>query len=163
MGVRLLHVAVMNTAAIEVGMDTLELLSHQELKAVISHEIAHIRQGLWQVSLLKALSCLALFPNFYLTLCLDWAEKEMDADRFAIAVTGDANVLKRALVKASAAQLTYTTRPRDCSRGLWARPIQALGARWNSVMASLRFFFGDGLLGYTHPYLSERLKAIDNG
>jgi Zn-dependent protease with chaperone function len=162
-GVRLLHITITNTAAIELSTDTLKLLTRQELEAVMLHEVAHIRQGLWQVSLLKALSCLALFPNFYLTLCLDWAEKEMEADRFAIAVTGDANALKRALVKTTAAQLAYTTRPQDCSRRFWARPIRAFRARCHSIMASLRFFFGDGLLGYAHPYLSERLEAIEHG
>jgi Zn-dependent protease with chaperone function len=162
-GVRLLHVAATNTAIIEVGTDTLDFLSCPELAAVMSHEIAHIRQGLWPISLLKALSCLALFPNSYLTLCLDWADKEIDADRFAVAVTGDAEALKRALVKASAAQLVYVARPRVRHRGFWARLLQVLGARWDSVLASLRFFFGDGLLGYAHPYLSERLEAIGNG
>jgi len=162
-GVRLLHVAVTNTTIIEMSTDTLELLSCPELAAVMSHEIAHIRQGVWLISLLKALSCLALFPNFYLTLWLDWAGKEVDADRFAVAVTGDADAVKRALVKVSAAQLVYVARPRVRHRGFWARPLQKLGARWDSVMASLRFFFGDGLLGYAHPYLSERLEALGNG
>lgn len=162
-GVRLLHVALMNTAIIEVSTDTLELLSSRELKAVVAHEVGHIRQGLWPISLLKALSCLALFPNFYLTLCLDWARREMDADRFAVAATGDVDALKRALVKASAAQLAYVARPRHCSRGSWARPIRILCSGWNSVMASLRFFFGDGILGYVHPYLPDRLEAIGRG
>ena len=139
------------------------MLSYQELAAVISHEIAHVRQGLWPITLLRALSCLAMFPNFYLTLCLDWADKEMDADRFAVAVTGDADALKRAIVKVSASQLIYGAALVPSHKGFWTRPIAMLRARWNSFMASLRFFFGDGLLGYTHPYLSDRLRVISNG
>jgi len=161
--IRLLHVAVANAAVIELSADALEILSDQELAAVISHEVAHIRQGLWPTTVLRALSCLALFPNYYLTLCLDWADKEIDADRFAVAVTGDADALKRALVKVSASQLTYVTGSDVVKEGFWTRPLSMLRIHWNSVRASLRFFFGDGLLGYTHPYLSDRLEAIGNG
>ncbi|MDI6450493.1 M48 family metalloprotease [Anaerobaca lacustris] len=162
-GIRLLHLVVTNTAIIEVSTDTLELFSRQELAAAVSHEIAHIRQGLWPIRLLKVLSSLALFPNFYLILWLDWAQKEIDADRFAIAVTGNAAALKGAIVKASAAQLVYIAGSGWTDQGLGVKAIQAMRARRDSAMASLRFFFGDGLLGYAHPYLSDRLEAIDNG
>jgi Zn-dependent protease with chaperone function len=161
--IQLRHVAVANTAVIELSADALEILSDQELTAVISHEVAHIRQGLWPTTVLRAMSCLAMFPNYYLTLCLDWADKEMDADRFAVAVTGDADALIRALVKVSASQLTYVTGSDVVKEGVWTRPLSMLRIRWNSLQASLRFFFGDGLLGYTHPYLSDRLEAIGHG
>jgi Zn-dependent protease with chaperone function len=162
-GVRLLHVLATNTTTIEVSTDILELLSYPELTAVMSHEIAHVRQGVWLINLLKAMSCFALFPNFYLTLLLDWASKEIDADQFAVTVTGDADALKKAIVKVSASQLMYVARHSAVRQTFWTRPIRMLHTRWNSFMASLRFFFGDGLLGYAHPDLSDRLRVIGNG
>ena len=84
---------------IELSSGTIELLTQQELRAAIAHELGHIRQGLWKVSALKLLSSLAMFPNYYLTLCLDWAKKEMDADQFALKIIKDTEPLKQALIK----------------------------------------------------------------
>ena len=147
-------------SVIEVSRDTVNLLSPQELKAAIAHELGHMRQGPWRVSILKLLSSLALFPNYYLTLCMNWAKKEIEADRFAIDVTKDAQSLKQALIKTSAAQISYytSTTPKPARR--FHRLISALKRRLHLTLASVRFFFGDGLFGYAHPYLSERLEMI---
>lgn len=53
------------------------------------------------------LSAMAIFPNYYLTLCLNWSAAEMDADSVALALTGNPEPLQRALVKISTAQIGY--------------------------------------------------------
>ena len=150
---------------IELSNGTIELLTQQELKAVIAHELGHVRQGLWKVSVLKSLSSLAMFPNYYLTLCLDWAKKEMDADQFALAVTKDPQSLKQALIKISTAQIPYSILATDSNLGFFNKSLKAkleiFSKRLHSIVISVKFFFGDGLFGYVHPYLSERLKAIE--
>ena len=108
-----------------------------------------------EVSLLKLLSSLALFPNHYLTICLNWPAMEMKADRFSAAATGRPNALRRALVKISVAYATRAHAP-GLAEGVAGRVRRWLRVRYLSI----RFFFGDGILGYVHPYLSERLDAL---
>lgn len=106
-----------------------------------------------------------MFPNYYLTLCIDWAKKEMDADQFALAVTKDPQSLKQALIKISTAQISYSMLATDSSLGFFNKPLKTslriFSKRLHSVIISVKFFFGDGLIGYVHPYLSERLEAIE--
>ena len=146
---------------IELSQNTLDLLSPHELEAAITHEIGHIRQGLWKVSALKFLSSLALFPNYYLTLCMDWAKKEIEADRFALEVTKDVQSLKQALIKISTAQIPYSISSEN-SVGDERKLLTKIATKLKNGFVSMSFFFGDGLFGYAHPYLSERLVAIDS-
>ena len=162
--IKLHYLSFLGKPVIELSKATLQLLSPEELKAAISHELGHIKQGLWKVSILKFLSSLALFPNYYLTLCLDWAKNEIGADRFAVDVTGNAQSLKQALIKISTARISYSTAPKT-NTSFFSKPLRAflkvLYRQYHSAAISIRFFFGDELFGYTHPYLSERLKVID--
>jgi len=147
---------------LEISRGAVALLEDEELKAVIAHELGHVRQGLWRVAVLKALSVLAFFPNYYLTLCLNWPKREMDADMFALQVTQNPGALRRALLKLSAAELLSPRRSRrsDIAEKLWSfRLLKKVRETYEEVLAAARFFFGDGLLGYTHPFLSERLAA----
>ena len=153
-------------AVIEISRGAIELLEWEELKSVIAHELGHIRQGLWKIWVLKTLSSLLLFPNHYLTVCVNWSKLEIDADQFALSLTKDSLPLKHALIKISTAQLSYfqvaparrkTTRPLSMLR-IFTGSIKD---RWYNTLVSIRFFFGDGLLGYVHPCLPERLEAID--
>ncbi len=153
-------------AILEISSGTFELLDSAELKVAIAHEIGHIKQGIWKVEALKFLSSLALFPNYYLTLCLNWSGQEMESDRFALSVTRNPQTLKQALIKISTAQMSYlksvSSNPNADSiarkRKLF---IGRLKEKWYTATMSVRFFFGDSLFGYAHPYLSERLDAID--
>jgi Zn-dependent protease with chaperone function len=164
--VKLHHLPIIGHAVIELSKGTIDLLSPEELKAVISHEIGHIKQGLWKIALLRYLSSIALFPNHYLTLCIDWPRKEIDADSFAIEVTKNAKSLKQALVKISTAQMSCSMLPHDNNHSINKESTVEVCRRIfsnniKSIVISVNFFFGDGLLGYIHPCLSERLRAID--
>lgn len=135
-----------------ISQETLALLNSEELKAALAHELAHLKQGLWRITVLKLLSSLALFPNHYLTLCVNWAKNEIEADLFALQVTNSPKALKQALIKISTAQKTPT------KQNLL---IKLFTDRVSSVYFTLQYFFGDNLFGYVHPFLSERLEAID--
>ena len=162
---RLRTIFIHDKTVIELSTGTIELLNRHELKAVIAHELGHVRQGLWKLTTLKLLSSLAMFPNYYLTLCIDWAKNEMDADQFALAVTKDPQSLKQALIKISTAQISYSMLATGSSLGFFNKSLKTslkiFSKRLHSVIISVKFFFGDGLFGYVHPYLSERLEAIE--
>ena len=162
-GIRLYWTALNARAVIEITDGALELLSECELRAVVAHELGHVKQGLLKVEVLKFLSSLVLFPNHYLILCLNWSSKEMHADQFALEATNDPNSLKQALIKMSTAQVSYANdsagqETRRFSNGWLASKIRK---KWLSVLTSVGFFWGDSLFGYAHPYLSERIKSID--
>lgn len=147
---------------IEISTATTDLLSFQELKTVLAHELGHLRQGLWQIEILKLLSSVLFFPNYYLTLCIDWSGKEIDADKFAIEVTKDCQSLKTALIKTATYQLSCMTLRSKINTNFWSSFVNGLNEKLNSISISIKFFFGDRLLGYIHPNLSERLEAIGN-
>ena len=104
----LYYAPFINGSIIGLSKATLDLLSREELKAAVLHEIGHLKQGPWRVALLKMLSSLAFFPNYYLTLSINWAKKEMDADRFALKTANDAQSLKQALIKMSVVSTFYS-------------------------------------------------------
>lgn len=159
----LYYAPFINRSIIEISKGTLDLLSPEELKAAVLHEIGHLKQGPWRVALLKMLSSLAFFPNYYLTLSINWAKKEMDADRFALKTANDAQSLKQALIKMSVVSTFYSaqTMKAGISHRWFGRFFTAIRRRIRGIGISFDFFFGDGLFGYAHPYLSERLAVID--
>ena len=87
----------------------------------------------------------------------------MQADHIALALTDDPQSLQRALVKVSTAQVGYLRKgfgksaATNATGGIVLYVKNALRVR----CCAIRFFFGDGLFGYAHPFLSERLKALE--
>lgn len=136
---------------LEVGEEISEALTRAELRWIIAHELGHLRQGLWKLCALRVASSLLLFPNYYLTLCLDWAAMEMRADRFATETTGDAASCRSALTKLWAAQWARSEEERTGDS--W------LGALISNTVPAIRFFFGEGIAGYSYPLICERLAA----
>lgn len=149
----------------EISSGTIALLDDDELWAVVAHEIGHVKQGVWKVGILKLLSAVALFPNHYLTLCLNWAGDEMNADSIALTLTDNPQSLQRALVKISTAQIGYLQH--NLSKPLATMASSGIGLCVKNALrirySAIRFFFGDSLFGYAHPFLSERLKAMRSG
>ena len=133
-----------------------DILDTDELKAVVAHELGHIKTGLLKSQILKALSIILLFPNYFLSICLNWPKYEIESDKFALEQTGNPDALKRAIVKISVAQLDYAGKNKQ--RTIFDK----LKYRSADTIRSMSFFFGDSLLGYTHPHQSNRLAAIDS-
>ncbi len=166
--IRLRGLLLSRAAVIEISRGAVELLDEAELQQVVAHELGHLSQGIRKIGILKFLSSIALFPNHYLTLCLNWPASEIKADNFAQVATGNPEALQRAIVKISTAQMNclqssvsrrakYKANKNGIEGGVLRRICEALRIEY----ASIRFFFGDRLLGYAHPYVSERLDAIN--
>jgi len=150
---RLWYLPLIGYSVIEVHDTLLNLLTEEELKAALAHELGHLHSGQIKIALMKWLSSLALFPNYYLAICINWAQLEMEADQFAIGTTKNPSALKHALVKISTAQISYKSSTNKNESHLLNKI--------RGIRTALRYYFGDGLLGYAHPRLTERLAAID--
>jgi Zn-dependent protease with chaperone function len=161
--VRVSQFPLIGIGLLELSKGAVNVLEPDELKAVIAHELGHLRHGLLLVSLLKVLSIIALFPNYYLTLCVNWAKREMEADKFALQHIDRPDTLRHALVKISAAELWNTSRTtvsKTSEKIARCVGLSNVPEPVSELIMVGRFFFGDGILGYTHPLLSERLAAI---
>ena len=147
-------------ATIEINNNIYDVLNEKEIQAVISHELGHIKQGLRKIALLKFLSRIAMFPNFFLTILLDFRRMEDEADKFAIIVTGNREALKSALEKLATAKLVDKM---TALQGKERRGSKLPG--WIKIVKKKflildDFLFGEALVGYSHPSILERIKAM---
>jgi hypothetical protein len=163
-GVRTRWLPLSARTVIEIGRETAALLDSAEIKAAVAHELGHVKQGLASVAMLKVLSLLALFPNYYLTACLDWYARELDADRFALKLLGNPVALRAALIKVSMASMSEVKESGAVKLakkvGSWPGG-EDLVRSIEELVVAVRFFFGDAILGYSHPLLADRLAAVD--
>ena len=140
-------------AIIVVDKAVVEKLDKEEIAAIIGHEIGHIKYGLRNLSILKLISRLALFPNFFLTIFTNYRKSEEFADKFAIKVASKEG-LRNALVKLSALAIFQ--------KGLMRKGVNG-GERTLRKKRHVAddFLFGEGLIGYSHPEVFERLRSIE--
>lgn len=150
-------------AYIFVSSEMIMRLNESELKAVVAHELGHLSTGIRKIEWLKTLSVVTFFSNYYLTLVLDTTNYEREADLFSLKVTADKDALISALIKTSIFNMEVLTTSQF--RGV-IRKLGELG--WRRTMSlflncglSLEFFFGKGLLGYSHPPLDQRIAYIN--
>jgi len=123
------------------------LLRGNELSAVLLHELYHIKHSLWRLESLKVLSALTLPRSYYFALLYDFSRHELEADRFAVKVLGNKDLLVSALTKlavASALRQQSTEQLLD-RRGI-ARVLQLL--------------FNSSVLSAAYPLLAERIAAL---
>jgi beta-lactamase regulating signal transducer with metallopeptidase domain len=80
-----------------------EKLPDDQLRAVIAHELVHVKKHAWKLWWLGALSRIAVAGPGLLTLLLDYRSMELTADREAVLWTGDRDALMGALRNASRA------------------------------------------------------------
>jgi Zn-dependent protease with chaperone function len=144
----------------------IERLNINELKALVAHEMGHIRQSLRKLSLAKLLSRMSLSPNYILVLSFDFAEMEFDADRFCIEATKDKKAFRDALVKISIINTSPKEIPRKSALLLNKIFDKILTKRIRTTIENLlvsdEFYFGDVLVGYAHPTIMQRIKNIDS-
>jgi Zn-dependent protease with chaperone function len=151
-------------AVIYITQGVLDMLDRDALCAAVAHEIGHIRRGLRRFKVSIVLSRLALFPHFFLSLWFDFFEEEFKADQFALSNIDDPYALSRALILME----TYRFGAKAAGEPQGARGakrvVSAAKKRVRKIVRSLiiwdQFFFGDGLLGYAHPYIADRVAAI---
>lgn len=147
-------------AKIYITTGAVEKLNQEELEATIAHEISHLRQGLFHIELARLLSWLLFFPNGSWHSLIDFVEREFDADRQAIQLTKKRKPLISALLKAS---LNIGSQK---SRKTLIRSNNKILSQYYSFKAARqsfdKFLSDDSMVGYTYPYITERIQVIQN-
>lgn len=134
-------------------------LSINELKALIAHELGHLKQGLKKVECLKILSALTFYPNNYLSLLIDPFHCEIEADKFSNTVMGNSKYLINALIKLTLIPVKEITSVKIKKTSRIIRFIEKI-FRVKGIKAVYDFFFGEVLLGYSYPVLSSRIAFL---
>jgi Zn-dependent protease with chaperone function len=143
-------------AIITINKEIINVLNEGEIIAIIAHEMAHIKYDVRKMELLKLLSRLALFPNFFLTIFLNYRKMEERADKFAVEVIKTKNDLKNALIKISTLNM-FVEKDSNKRKNIKHKGMNIL----NKIHVLDEFFFGEALIGYSHLGMIERLKEIE--
>jgi Zn-dependent protease with chaperone function len=143
-------------AFITINKEIIKVLNEGEIIAIIAHEMSHIKYDMRKMEILKLMSRLALFPNFFLTIFLNYRKMEERADKFAIEVTKTKNDLKNALIKISTLSM-FVGKDSNKRKNIKHKGMNIL----NKIHVLNEFFFGEALIGYSHIGMIERLKEIE--
>jgi Zn-dependent protease with chaperone function len=141
-------------ATITISRNILQELGEKEIMATLAHELYHIKHDLKNIKLLKILSRILLYPNFMLTILLDYRRMEEMADRFAIRVTENKEDIKSALIKMD----VISSLKKETVQGKKYNILREIN---NKMRALDEFLFGEALIGYSHPEILERLAQIE--
>lgn len=150
-------------ANIYVEKEILDRLNKNELKAVIVHELSHIKNDLKKIALLKFFSKIALFPNNFLLLLVNYKEMEYNADRLALSVMKNPAYLEDALEKIKKISLNKSIdlylnslekKPKKSKFFTWVQNYKEYRNVFNN------FFASDALVGYSHLGIEKRIKTI---
>jgi heat shock protein HtpX len=130
----------------------LRLLSPDEMRAVLAHEVSHVARrditpSSWCAGLASLLGCCTLIAG--LLRITAPAAREYGADLDGALLTGDASALARALLKIDAAVLAQPLRPHG-----------SLAAASHLMIAHPFPVSGVGGLLRTHPPVSERVRRL---
>lgn len=128
---------------------SIRYLSHDELKAVLVHEMAHIKYGHTTASVyLQPFMSIPVIGGLTTWLSGFWSRRaEFTADRLALMYTANAELVKEALIKVHvgpdvASSMNQTAR--DWLQYTAERPMNRLAQTFSN-----------------HPFLVRRLKHID--
>ena len=148
-----------------VNQATVDTLNKQELKAVLAHEVAHIKHDAAALWWTRWLSFLSAFPCNVYAVLLDSDYREKRADAVAGSLLGDKDVVATALVKVSFSR-GFRVGGRQSKPGeRWATSKPSgPERRWNRLIDYLSLFAAllqpELVLGYTHPRLQDRLESL---
>lgn len=137
-------------------------LTEAEIKAAVAHELAHVKQRIEVLHLLKTIAILCGQPPWFLMLLVDFRKLEEDADRFALCVGEDPFALARAIVKASTPKYPGNSRTVSILSTLRKRTLipNPILKAFRLVLIIDRFLFTDELVGFSHPLPRDRIATI---
>jgi Zn-dependent protease with chaperone function len=159
---------------IVINTGILDLLSEAEVRAVLAHELGHIKCGhtiliqmaIWAMSAASVIGELTLGIGNLLSQGLiyafyEWRRKaELSADRAALLVMDDLNPVMTSMMKVSGGSLKYAN---ECSLQEFIRQsedYQALDADGlNQIYKFLIYNGGKGVF-LSHPFAVERLHYL---
>jgi Zn-dependent protease with chaperone function len=159
---------------IVINTGILDLLNEAEIRAVLAHELGHIKCGhtiliqmaMWAMSAASALGELTFGIGNFVTQALiyaffEWRRKaELSADRAALLVTDDLNIVMSTMMKLSGGSIKYAN---ECSLQEFVKQsenYQALDQDGlNQVYKFLMYNGAQGMM-LTHPFPVERLHYL---
>jgi len=149
-------------AVIQVSTGALERLSQQELRALLAHEIGHLRQGMGAIWWARFISRITLFPTCYMALVFDFHQREYEADELAARVCGGEDLtsaLKKIAADTAVRCVLTASKPRD-EREEWSL-MEVLGWITTPLRRLYALMFRDEFVGYTHPPVELRITNVD--
>lgn len=155
-------------AVLTISQKTIELLSDDELRAVLFHELWHLKRHSRLFAILDTLSRVSLLGRGLLVIAFDTVAWEYEADRFAAAQLERCGLTTEVLVGALEKMVAADTLLRGLapSASIALLPVATTGSPDASalMMGRLRLlrelYFGDFVMSYVHPTLDERISHI---
>jgi Zn-dependent protease with chaperone function len=159
---------------IVINTGILDLLNEAEIKAVLAHELGHIKCGhtiliqmaMWAMSAASTLGELTFGIGNFVSSALiyaffEWRRKaELSADRAALLVMDDLNIVMSSMMKVSGGSVKYA---HECSLQEFIRQsenYQALDEDGlNQIYKFLLYNGAQGML-LSHPFAVERLHFL---
>jgi Zn-dependent protease with chaperone function len=159
---------------IVINTGTLDLLDEAEIRAVLAHELGHIKCGhtiliqmaMWAMSAASALGELTFGIGNFLSQALiyaffEWRRKaELSADRAALLVMDDLNPVMSSMMKVSGGSIKYAN---ECSLQEFIRQSESYQALdedgLNQVYKFLMYNGAQGTM-LSHPFPVERLHYL---
>ncbi|NEQ19912.1 MAG: M48 family metallopeptidase [Microcoleus sp. SIO2G3] len=159
---------------IVINTGVLDLLNEAEIRAVLAHELGHIKCGhtiliqmaIWAMSAASAIGDLTFGIGNFVTQGLiyafyEWRRKaELSADRAALLVMDDLNPVMTSMMKVSGGSIKYAN---ECSLQEFIRQseeYQALDADGlNQIYKFLIYNGGRGTM-LSHPFAVERIHYL---
>ncbi|MCC5639650.1 M48 family metallopeptidase [Nostoc sp. CHAB 5844] len=159
---------------IVINTGILDLLEEVEIRAVLAHELGHIKCGhtiliqmaMWAMSAASALGELTFGIGNFVTQALiyaffEWRRKaELSADRAALLVIDDLNPVMSSMMKVSGGSSKYA---HECSLQEFIRQsenYQALDQDGLNQIYKLLIYNGAQGMMLSHPFAVERLRYL---
>ncbi len=159
---------------IVINTGILDLLNEAEIKAVLAHELGHIKCGhtiliqmaMWAMSAASTLGELSFGIGNFVSSALiyaffEWRRKaELSADRAALLVMDDLNIVMSSMMKVSGGSVKYA---HECSLQEFIRQSENYRALdedgLNQIYKFLLYNGAQGML-LSHPFAVERLHFL---
>ncbi|MBD2195280.1 MULTISPECIES: M48 family metallopeptidase [Calothrix] len=159
---------------IVINTGILDLLDEVEIRAVLAHELGHIKCGhtiliqmaMWAMSAASALGELTFGLGNVVTQALiyaffEWRRKaELSADRAALLVIDDLNTVMSSMMKVSGGSIKYAN---ECSLQEFIQQSENYQALDTDVLNQVyKFLMYNGAQGMmlSHPFAVERLRYL---
>ncbi len=159
---------------IVINTGVLDLLNEAEIRAVLAHELGHIKCGhtiliqmaMWAMNAAYALGRMTLGISNFVTPALifaffEWRRKaELSADRAALLVVDDLNTVMSSMMKVSGGSIKYAN---ECSLQEFIRQSENYQALDEDALNQVyKFLMYNGAQGemLTHPLPVERLQYL---
>lgn len=149
---------------VEISRGVVQLLSANELRAIVAHEFAHSSCGHTRTrNRLQWLGRLTLVGDTFVGTLEDGFGYELEADRVAIErFRVPPSDLRAALVKLQVASQLHVSNPSAALSGRRSVGRSSTFEKpWRAIRTWLALYTGDPPVSYWHPALQQRLEALE--